>query len=113
MKILAIWITKGLFIFVVCIAEWNVCSNLGFNQFGTVKFYNDIIERNIDSFSTWINNKNFPVNSFIVVHSQKGNEFTAIGVFTQSLAWVFLVYSYDGYYKMWRCIQGQTNVIDL
>ena len=28
MKILAIWITKGLFIFVVCIAEWNVCSNL-------------------------------------------------------------------------------------
>lgn len=29
MKILAIWITKGLFIFVICIAEWNVCSNLG------------------------------------------------------------------------------------
>ena len=29
MKILAIWITKGLFIFVVCIADWNVCSNLG------------------------------------------------------------------------------------
>lgn len=29
MKILAIWITKRLFIFVVCIAEWNVCSNLG------------------------------------------------------------------------------------
>ena len=28
MKILAIWITKGLFIFVICIAEWNVCSNL-------------------------------------------------------------------------------------
>ena len=30
MKILAIWITKGLFIFVICIAEWNVCSNLTF-----------------------------------------------------------------------------------
>lgn len=29
MKILAIWITKGLFIFVIYIAEWNVCSNLG------------------------------------------------------------------------------------
>lgn len=28
MKILAIWITKGLFIFVIYIAEWNVCSNL-------------------------------------------------------------------------------------
>lgn len=28
MKILAIWITKGLFIFVICIAEWNVCGNL-------------------------------------------------------------------------------------
>ena len=25
---MAIWITKGLFIFVICIAEWNVCSNL-------------------------------------------------------------------------------------
>ena len=32
MKILAIWITKGLFIFVVCIAEWNVCSNLGIHN---------------------------------------------------------------------------------
>ena len=29
MKIFAIWITKGLFIFVIYIAEWNVCSNLG------------------------------------------------------------------------------------
>ena len=28
MKILAIWITKGLFIFVICIVEWNICSNL-------------------------------------------------------------------------------------
>lgn len=28
MKILAIQTTKRLFIFVVCIAEWNVCSNL-------------------------------------------------------------------------------------
>ena len=27
-KISAIWITKGSFIFVICIAEWNVCSNL-------------------------------------------------------------------------------------
>ena len=78
-----------------------------------MRFYNDNIERDINSFSTWINNKNFPINSFIVVHSTKGNEFTAIGTFTQSHAWVFLVYSYDGYHKMWRCIQGQTNVIDL
>lgn len=28
---MAIWITKGLFIFVICIAEWNVCSNLDLN----------------------------------------------------------------------------------
>ena len=43
MKILAIWITKGLFIFVVCIAEWNVCSNLGFR--GSFLEYKEVTKK--------------------------------------------------------------------
>lgn len=38
---MAIWITKGLFIFVVCIAEWNVCSNL--NNLSNYTYYTPLI----------------------------------------------------------------------
>ena len=40
-KISAIWITKGLFIFVVCIAEWNVCSNLGLMYYERINLKSD------------------------------------------------------------------------
>lgn len=88
-------------------------SNLGFNQFGAVKFYNEVMQRDINTFSAWLENKHFPINSFIVFHSTQGAEFTAIGVYTQSFAWVFLVYSYDGYYKMWINRSGNKIIVNL
>lgn len=49
MKILAIWITKGLFIFVIYIAEWNVCSNLStkmtFHEKNDEKDFNDLLNK--------------------------------------------------------------------
>ena len=41
---MAIWITKGLFIFVICIAEWNVCSNLDNLKFFDFNTWGDSLE---------------------------------------------------------------------